>query len=93
VLVTKAVNACIDHKIPRLLLGGGVVANARLRELAEAKCQENGIELRIPAFSLCTDNGAMIAALGAQLVMAGRKPSSLDFGANSTLPVTTVQTP
>jgi len=92
VLVTKAVNACLDHNIPRLLLGGGVVANARLRELAKEKCEANGIELRIPAFSLCTDNGAMIAALGAQLVMAGRKPSSLDFGASSTLPVTTVQT-
>ena len=59
---------------------------------AKEKCEANGIELRIPAFSLCTDNGAMIAALGAQLVMAGRKPSNLDFGANSTLPVTTVQT-
>jgi N6-L-threonylcarbamoyladenine synthase len=93
VLVTKAVNACKDHGIPRLLLGGGVVANARLRELAKEQCEANGIELRIPAFSLCTDNGAMIAALGAQLVMAGRKPSNLDFGANSTLPVTTVQTP
>jgi len=92
VLVTKAVNACLDNKIPRLLLGGGVVANARLRELAKEKCEANGIELRIPAFSLCTDNGAMIAALGAQLVMAGRKPSNLEFGANSTLPVTTVQT-
>jgi N6-L-threonylcarbamoyladenine synthase len=92
VLVTKAVNACLDHNIPRLLLGGGVVANARLREVAKEKCEANGIELRIPAFSLCTDNGAMIAALGAQLVMAGRKPSSLDFGASSTLPVTTVQT-
>jgi N6-L-threonylcarbamoyladenine synthase len=92
VLVSKAVKACIDHEVPRLLLGGGVVANARLRQLAAERCAENGIELRIPALSLCTDNGAMIAALGAQLVMAGRKPSSLAFGADSTLPVTTVQT-
>jgi N6-L-threonylcarbamoyladenine synthase len=92
VLVTKAVAACNDHGVPRLLLGGGVVANSRLRELATERCAANGIELRIPALSLCTDNGAMIAALGAQLVMAGRKPSGLDFGADSTLPVTTVQT-
>jgi N6-L-threonylcarbamoyladenine synthase len=92
VLVTKAVNACIDHKVPRLLLGGGVVANRRLREVAAERCAKHGIELRIPAFSLCTDNGAMIAALGAQLVMAGRAPSDLGFGADSTLPVTTVQT-
>ena len=92
VLVSKAVKACLDHNVPRLLLGGGVVANARLRELAAERCAEAGIELRIPALSLCTDNGAMIAALGAQLVMAGRQPSSLSFGADSTLPVTTVQT-
>jgi N6-L-threonylcarbamoyladenine synthase len=92
VLVTKAVNACLDNGVPRLLLGGGVVANRRLRELAAERCAKHGIELRIPAFSLCTDNGAMIAALGAQLVMAGRPPSGLGFGADSTLPVTTVQT-
>jgi N6-L-threonylcarbamoyladenine synthase len=91
VLVTKAVNACLDHNVPRLLLGGGVVANARLRELAQERCDANGIELRIPALSLCTDNGAMIAALGSQLIMAGRAPSSLHFGSESTLPVTTVQ--
>jgi N6-L-threonylcarbamoyladenine synthase len=93
VLVSKAVKACLDNNVPRLLLGGGVVANARLRELAAERCAAAGIELRIPALSLCTDNGAMIAALGAQLVMAGRRPSSLAFGADSTLPVTTVQTP
>jgi N6-L-threonylcarbamoyladenine synthase len=92
VLVTKALNACVDQKVPRLLLGGGVVANRRLREVAQQRCDENGIELRIPAFSLCTDNGAMIAAIGAQLMMAGREPSGLSFGADSTLPVTTVQT-
>ena len=92
VLVTKAVNACLDNDVPRLLLGGGVVANRRLREVAAERCAKHGIELRIPEFNLCTDNGAMIAALGAQLVMAGRAPSALGFGADSTLPVTTVQT-
>jgi N6-L-threonylcarbamoyladenine synthase len=91
VLVSKAVAACLDHGVSRLLLGGGVVANARLREMAAERCAAAGIELRIPAFKLCTDNGAMIAALGAQLVMAGRPGSSLDFVTDSTLPVTTVQ--
>lgn len=91
VLLGKAINACRELGVPRLLLGGGVVANQRLRELAEQRCDENGIELRIPALSLCTDNGAMIAALGSQLIMAGRAPSSLNFGADSTLSVTTVQ--
>jgi N6-L-threonylcarbamoyladenine synthase len=53
--------------------------------VAAARCAEAGIELRIPAFSLCTDNGAMIASLGAQMVMAGVKPSNLDFGVYSTI--------
>ena len=91
VLIKKAVSACKELGVPRLLLGGGVVANARLREVAKEQCDANGIELRIPPFSLCTDNGAMIAILGAQLIMAGRAPSTLDFSAESTLPVTTVQ--
>lgn len=91
VLLTKAVAACVDHGIPRLLLGGGVVANARVRELAAERCRAAGIELRIPPLSLCTDNGAMIAALGARLIESGRAPSGLAFGADSTLPVTVVQ--
>jgi N6-L-threonylcarbamoyladenine synthase len=91
VLIKKAVSACKELGVPRLLLGGGVVANARLREVAKEQCEANGIELRIPPFSLCTDNGAMIAILGAQLIMAGRAPSTLDFSAESTLPVTIVQ--
>ena len=91
VLLTKAIAACNDLGVPRLLLGGGVVANARVRELAAERCAAAGIQLRIPPLALCTDNGAMIAAIGAQLVMAGRAPSGLGFGADSTLPVTTIQ--
>jgi N6-L-threonylcarbamoyladenine synthase len=91
VLLTKALAACADLGVPRLLLGGGVVANARVREVAEQRCAAAGVSLRIPPLSLCTDNGAMIAALGAQLVAAGRAPSSLGVGADSTLPVTEVQ--
>jgi len=91
VLLGKAIAACQDFGIPRLLLGGGVVANARIRQLAEERCAAAGIELRIPPLSLCTDNGAMIAALGSQLIMAGHGPSGLAFGADSTLPVTDIQ--
>lgn len=91
VLVTKALNACAEFGVPRLLLGGGVVANSRLREVATQRAAKAGVELRIPRFSLCTDNGAMIAALGAQLIMRGQEPSLLDFSADSTMPVTEVQ--
>lgn len=93
VLLTKALAACEHYQVKRLLLGGGVVANARLREVATRRCEEAGIELRIPRFSLCTDNGAMIASIGAQLVMNGKPPSGIGFGANSTLDITQVQTP
>ncbi len=91
VLTAKAIAACIDLGVPRLLLGGGVVANARVRDLAARRASSAGVELRIPPLSLCTDNGAMIAALGAQLIMAGHRPSGLSFGADSTLPVTEIQ--
>lgn len=91
VLTAKAIAACQDLGVPRLLLGGGVAANVRVRELAAERAAAAGIELRVPPLSLCTDNGAMIASLGAQLVAAGHAPSSLDFGADSSLPVNVVQ--
>nr|WP_241992931.1 tRNA (adenosine(37)-N6)-threonylcarbamoyltransferase complex transferase subunit TsaD [Cryobacterium frigoriphilum] len=91
ILLTKAVAACHDYGVPRLLLGGGVIANARLRQVAIERTDAAGITLRIPPLSLCTDNGAMIAALGAQLIMNGHAPSTLDFGADSTLPVQHIQ--
>ena len=91
VLVSKAIAACTELGVPRLLLGGGVVANRRLREVAEQRADAAGLALRIPPLQLCTDNGAMIAALGARLIMSGHAPSALDFGADSTLPVTDIQ--
>ncbi len=91
VLTAKAIAACERLGVPRLLLGGGVVANARVRELAQERADAAGVTLRIPPLSLCTDNGAMIAALGARLIAEGHEPSGLDFGADSTLPVTTIQ--
>ncbi|MEQ6897174.1 tRNA (adenosine(37)-N6)-threonylcarbamoyltransferase complex transferase subunit TsaD [Microbacterium sp. KR10-403] len=91
VLVTKALDACARYDVPRLLLGGGVIANRRLRDVALARAEQAGVTVRIPPLSLCTDNGAMIAALAAQLIASGREPSTLAFGADSTLPVTQIQ--
>jgi N6-L-threonylcarbamoyladenine synthase len=91
VLISKSVQACQDHDIPRLLLGGGVAANSRVRGLAQERCEAAGIELRVPPLSLCTDNGAMIAALGAQRMMAGFEPSSLTSGVFSTLSPAIIQ--
>ncbi len=90
VLTRKAVDACRQHGVSDLVIGGGVAANSRLRGLAAARCQQAGIQLRVPRPGLCTDNGAMVAALGAEIVASGRPPSSLGLPADSSLPVTDV---
>lgn len=87
VLTSKAIRAAQEHGITTLLLGGGVAANRRLRELLAERCAAAGIELRVPPIPLCTDNGAMVAALGAQLVAAGVAPSGLDIPADPSQPV------
>src|SRR5947199_4116937 len=90
VLTAKAVDACRDQGIGTLVVGGGVAANSRLRALAEERCARPGIVLRVPRPKLCTDNGAMVAALGARLVAAGVAPSRLDLPADSAMPLTSV---
>jgi len=90
VLTSKTVDAAQAFGVQDVVLGGGVAANSRLRGLLEERCQANGLTLRRPRPGLCTDNGAMIAVLGAALVEAGRAPSPLGFGADSGLPVTRV---
>ena len=91
VLTRKAVAACREHGVDHLLVGGGVAANSRLRALAQQRCEAAGVELRVPRPGLCTDNGAMVAALGAELVLKGRAPSALDLPSDSSLPVQLVQ--
>ncbi|MGC5584253.1 tRNA (adenosine(37)-N6)-threonylcarbamoyltransferase complex transferase subunit TsaD [Ornithinimicrobium sp. W1679] len=91
VLTRKAVLACAEHGVDDLLIGGGVAANTRLRALAQERCDAAGIRLRVPRPGLCTDNGAMVAALGAQMVQKGRAPSELDLPADSSQPVELVQ--
>ncbi|MDD2857038.1 MAG: tRNA (adenosine(37)-N6)-threonylcarbamoyltransferase complex transferase subunit TsaD [Candidatus Nanopelagicales bacterium] len=90
VLTRKAIQACRDHGVEHLVIGGGVAANSRLRALAQERCEQADIVLRIPAPHLCTDNGAMIAALGSKLVRQGAAPSPLDFPTLSVLRVSTV---
>ena len=90
VLVRKALDAASSEGIEDLLIGGGVAANSRLRFLAEERAEKLGIRVRVPRPGLCTDNGAMVAALGAEMVARGRTPSSLDLPADSSLPVTEV---
>jgi N6-L-threonylcarbamoyladenine synthase len=90
VLIQKSLAACKATGIQSLVIAGGVAANSRLRELAQQRCQVAGIEVRIPSPLLCTDNGAMVAALGSLMSSAGRAPSAIDLSASSSLAVTDV---
>jgi N6-L-threonylcarbamoyladenine synthase len=87
VLLLKSLAACKATGIDSLVIAGGVAANSRLRALALERCEKAGIRLRIPAPGLCTDNGAMVAALGSLMVAANRAPSPIAFDADSSLPV------
>lgn len=90
ILLRKALDACALTGAEHLLIGGGVAANSRLRAQAEARCAAAGIRLRVPSPRLCTDNGAMVAALGSLLVSSGRPPSGLDVATDSSLAVSRV---
>ena len=90
VLVRKALDAAVAEGIEDILIGGGVAANSRLRAMAEERAAAKGIRVRVPRPGLCTDNGAMVAALGAELVTRGRAPSALDLPADSSQPITLV---
>ena len=93
VLTRKAVRACKDEGVDHLMIGGGVAANTRLRALALERCERAGITLRVPRPKLCTDNGAMVAALGAEMVARNRPVSDLELSADSSLPVTEPHVP
>jgi N6-L-threonylcarbamoyladenine synthase len=90
VLTAKALDACAEQGVGTLVIGGGVAANSRLRALVEERAAKVGVRVRAPRPALCTDNGAMVAALGAHLVAAGVAPSRLDLPADSAMPLTTV---
>ena len=91
VLTRKAIDAAASEGIEDILIGGGVAANSRLRAMAEARASARGIRVRVPRPGLCTDNGAMVAALGSELVRRNRPASGLGFGGDSSLPVTQIQ--
>ena len=63
-LVTKTVRAAQACGRHRVVIGGGVAANSRLRELLLERGAKAGLEVKLPPVRLCTDNGAMIALAG-----------------------------
>ena len=83
VLTAKALTACEAFDCDTLVIGGGFSANSRLRELAAERAAKAGVTVRIPPIRYCTDNGAMIASLGWELVRNGVEPSSLDIAVDT----------
>ncbi|WP_127571478.1 tRNA (adenosine(37)-N6)-threonylcarbamoyltransferase complex transferase subunit TsaD [Georgenia faecalis] len=91
VLVSKALAACQYAGCSTLVIGGGFSANSRLRELAAERGSRHGIEVRIPPIRYCTDNGAMIAALGSAMLRSGVAPSALGLATDSGMPLETIR--
>jgi N6-L-threonylcarbamoyladenine synthase len=86
VQVQKTMAAAEEKGVTSVLLGGGVVANSRLRERMAEDAEKRGLRLLFPSAELCTDNGAMIASVGYFRLMRGER-SSFDVGADPGLPL------
>jgi N6-L-threonylcarbamoyladenine synthase len=71
VLVKKSMAAMTQTGLRRLVVAGGVGANALLRSQLNAACQQRGIRVHYPELDLCTDNGAMIALAAGMRLQAG----------------------
>jgi len=87
VLVAKALAACEQTGVPRLVLCGGVAANSRLRALAAVRADEQGVSLFVPPRALCTDNAAMVAAVGVHRLAADGADPPFSLDATPTLPL------
>ncbi|RBP98150.1 tRNA (adenosine(37)-N6)-threonylcarbamoyltransferase complex transferase subunit TsaD [Bifidobacterium aemilianum] len=87
VLARKAMLGCQEYDSRTLIVGGGFSANSQLRAKLLEVGEEQGVEVRIPELKLCTDNGAMVAMLGVNLVEAGVRPSAMDFSIDSAMPM------
>ena len=86
VQVDKTISAAQDKGVRTIVLGGGVVANTRLRALMGERAKEHGLDLLIPPPELCTDNAAMIACAGYHRLARGER-TGFEVGANPSLPL------
>jgi N6-L-threonylcarbamoyladenine synthase len=88
VQVSKTIAAAERTGVRTVLLGGGVVANTRLRERLRIVGEANGLRVLYPPLELCTDNAAMIACVGAARLARGER-TSLDIPADPNLQLAT----
>ncbi len=96
VLVKKSMAALQQTGLQRLVVAGGVGANARLREQLDAACARRGVRVHYPELHLCTDNGAMIALAAGLRVQAGladRFGSAYAFDVRPRWPLAELATP
>ena len=79
VLVKKSLKALKARGAARLVVAGGVGANAELRRQLDEACARRGVRVHYPELDLCTDNGAMIALAGAMRLQSGAGQASTDY--------------
>ncbi len=80
-LASKAIRACKESGLNKLVVAGGVGANSRLKEKLTNECQKEGIEFYSPVLKYCTDNGAMIATAGYYMIKKGIGLADLSLSA------------
>ena len=85
-LVLNTVRLACERGIGTVTAGGGVVANAYLRQRLKEECKKCGLKLVLPQIAFCTDNAAMIAAEGLNKYLAGDF-SPLDINAAAHIPL------
>ena len=78
-LVHKTAKACADTGIRRVIVGGGVAANLRLRRKFRELAVKTGYEIGFAEKCYCTDNAAMVALCGARRLQCGAVGGSLDI--------------
>ncbi|MEG2561318.1 MAG: tRNA (adenosine(37)-N6)-threonylcarbamoyltransferase complex transferase subunit TsaD [Clostridia bacterium] len=86
-MVEKAVACAIDKKVNKIVIGGGVGANKRLREKMQQEADKHNIEVFYPPLILCTDNGAMIASQAYNMIRNGCEPADLSLDANANVKI------